>query len=123
MKFEIIFFFDPFVASLLFTGGATESPLPLHTTFAAGATPPISGAPALPTLSIAVANYPALDKIPPTDSAEVAEWMKELEGHEIPTFSATIDGSCGSDPALAAGMSLCLLFALDWSSLGYLCFR
>lgn len=28
--------------------------------------------------------------------------MKELDGHDIPTFSPTVDGECASDPSAAA---------------------
>ena len=65
--------------------------------------------------------WPELDKIPPTstftssrsksarevnvttaDSPEVQEWLKELEGHDIPDIKPTVDGSCGGDPVAAA---------------------
>jgi len=35
-------------------------------------------------------------------SPEVAQWMKELDGHNIPNLAPTVDGSCGGDPAAAA---------------------
>lgn len=40
--------------------------------------------------------------IPALDSPEVQEWMKELDGVNIPDFAPTVDGSCGGDPAAAA---------------------
>ncbi|KAF8202228.1 chitin deacetylase [Pholiota molesta] len=52
-----------------------------------GETPPISGAPVLPT-ALSLAGYPPQDKIPPT------EWMKELEGFYIPNISPTKDSTC-----------------------------
>jgi peptidoglycan/xylan/chitin deacetylase (PgdA/CDA1 family) len=88
-------------------GAPIETPLTMFTRFPAGATPPISGAPPLPTLAIVPARYPALDKIPPTDSEEVKEWLKELDGINIPTFGPTADGSCIGDPAAAADASRC----------------
>lgn len=36
------------------------------------------------------------------DSPEVKEWMKELEGHDIPNINRTADGSCVGDPVAAA---------------------
>lgn len=36
------------------------------------------------------------------DSPEVQEWLKELEGHDIPDIKPTVDGSCGGDPVAAA---------------------
>ncbi|KAF9522032.1 hypothetical protein CPB83DRAFT_920310, partial [Crepidotus variabilis] len=46
--------------------------------------------------------WPDRDEVPPTGSSEVAEWMKELDGHDIPSLSVTKDGSCPSDTAAAA---------------------
>jgi hypothetical protein len=43
-----------------------------------------------------------LDKIPPTNSPEVLEWMKELDGKDIPALSKTVDGTCAADPEAAA---------------------
>ena len=36
------------------------------------------------------------------DSPEVQRWMKELDGFNIPDLAPTTDGTCSSDPALAA---------------------
>ncbi|KAF9480488.1 glycoside hydrolase/deacetylase [Pholiota conissans] len=66
-----------------------------------GETPPISGAPVLPS-ALSLTGYPPQDKIPPTDSAQVKEWMKELEGFHIPDISPTKDSTCAGDPAAAA---------------------
>ncbi|RDX40544.1 hypothetical protein OH76DRAFT_1366073 [Lentinus brumalis] len=75
----------------------------LSTTFPAGAQPTYSNAPAIPSKFIfSAADWPALDVIPPTDSDKVKEWMKELDGHDIPDFSPTVDGECASDPQAAA---------------------
>ena len=35
------------------------------------------------------------------DSPQVQAWMKELEGHDIPSFAPTVDGSCVNDTAAA----------------------
>lgn len=36
------------------------------------------------------------------DSTEVLEWMKELDGFDIPDLQPTTDGTCLSDPQFAA---------------------
>lgn len=36
------------------------------------------------------------------DSDQVAEWMKELDGHDIPDLEPTTDGTCASDPDMEA---------------------
>lgn len=38
-------------------------------------------------------------------SSEVQEWIKELDGWDIPDLSPTVDGTCASDPANAADAS------------------
>lgn len=69
----------------------------------AGAQPPVSGAPPLPTAFVFQAGeWPQQDRVPPVDSAEVAAWMRELDGFHIPDIAPTADGSCGGDPAAAA---------------------
>ncbi|KAI0352132.1 hypothetical protein OH77DRAFT_1409865 [Trametes cingulata] len=87
------------------TMGMPTGPLPsLTTTYTPGASPTyLSGAPPLPTKFVfSQADWPELDKIPPTDSDQVKEWMKELEGHDIPDITPTQDGSCAGDPEAAA---------------------
>ncbi|RPD59083.1 hypothetical protein L226DRAFT_553741 [Lentinus tigrinus ALCF2SS1-7] len=80
--------------------GATPT---LSTTFSPGAQPTYSGAPVIPAKFIfSSADWPALDRIPPTDSDQVKEWMKELDGHDIPDITPTVDGECASDPQAAA---------------------
>ncbi|EAU90331.1 chitin deacetylase [Coprinopsis cinerea okayama7 len=86
------------------TSGMPTKPALLPTAvWQPGDRPPVSGAPALPTPFVyQEGQWPAQDRVPPTDSPEVQTWMKELEGHDIPDFSPTVDGSCGGDPAAAA---------------------
>jgi len=83
---------------------ATQVPLAVSSTYAPGATPPIPGAPVLPT-QLPIGTWPPMDKIPPTDSTEVKAWMKELDGFDIPNLQPTTDGTCLSDPGLAADAS------------------
>ncbi|KAJ3488639.1 hypothetical protein NLI96_g2691 [Meripilus lineatus] len=85
------------------------SGIPTGTTFAAshtyapGSTPSISNAPPIPSAFVFKAGeWPAADVVPPTNSPEVKEWMKELEGHDIPNINRTADGSCVGDPVAAA---------------------
>jgi peptidoglycan/xylan/chitin deacetylase (PgdA/CDA1 family) len=80
----------------------------MFTTFTAGATPPLSGAPPLPTIAtINPANYPALDVVPPIDSPQVRQWLSEIDLSNVPNLSQTVDGSCASDPVIAANTSRC----------------
>lgn len=84
-------------------GMPTHAPLPPATTYPVGATPPVSGAPVLPTTFVfRSGDWPAQDKVPDTSSPQVAEWMKELDGFNIPNINPTADGSCVGDPAAAA---------------------
>ncbi|KIK08902.1 carbohydrate esterase family 4 protein [Laccaria amethystina LaAM-08-1] len=84
-------------------GMPTHAPLPPATTYPVGATPPVSGAPVLPTTFVfRSGDWPVQDKVPDTSSSQVAEWMKELDGFNIPNINPTADGSCLGDPAAAA---------------------
>ncbi|OCH85209.1 carbohydrate esterase family 4 protein [Obba rivulosa] len=75
-------------------------------TYTPGATPPVSGAPPLPTAFVFEQDaWPQLDVPPPTDSDEVQEWMTELDGVDIPDIDPTVDGSCAGDPSAAANAS------------------
>ncbi|PPQ72315.1 hypothetical protein CVT26_007272 [Gymnopilus dilepis] len=87
--------------SSIYSGMPTRTPEADTKTFTPGATPPISGAPALPT-PIGVTGWPTPDQVPDTNSPQVQAWMKELDGYNIPDLSTTVDGSCASDPAAAA---------------------
>ncbi|WVR09026.1 hypothetical protein IAU60_006086 [Kwoniella sp. DSM 27419] len=81
------------------TSGAPEaSTVALDTTYQAGATPTeVSNAPALPTSVLTIANYPALDKVPPTNSPEVQGWLANMDMSKIPTYNTTT-GDCATDP-------------------------
>lgn len=84
-------------------GMPTGTTLAAVQTFTAGAKPSYPGAPPLPTAFVFTPGaWPPQDKIPPTDSDEVAEWMKELDGFDIPDIRPTVDGSCVNDTAAAA---------------------
>lgn len=62
--------------------------------------------------SIIPANYPPMDKVPPTDSAEVQQWIAEVaaSGIDIPNLTATLPGGCPANLAAAQG-SLTFLLA------------
>ncbi|THH17399.1 hypothetical protein EW146_g3392 [Bondarzewia mesenterica] len=78
----------------------------MPTPFSAGATPSaIPNAPGLPDVSkLVIANYPALDKPPPTDSPEVQQWIQQVmnSGVSIPGFSPTVAGGCPANPQAVA---------------------
>ncbi|PPQ91479.1 hypothetical protein CVT25_013736 [Psilocybe cyanescens] len=82
-------------------GMPTRPVLPVTATYAPGATPPLAGAPVLPS-GLVPGSWPPTDRIPDTNSKEVKAWMKELDGFNIPDLAPTVDGSCGGDPAAAA---------------------
>ena len=66
----------------LTSGAMTDSTVALDATYTMGAQPTkISGAPALPNPTLVVANYPALDKTPPTDSPQVQQWLSQVSGN------------------------------------------
>ncbi|KAB5588257.1 polysaccharide deacetylase from carbohydrate esterase family CE10 protein [Ceratobasidium theobromae] len=92
--------------SSIYASASAQPTVALHTTYTAGATPPVSGAPPLPTSALNPANYPALDQIPPLDSEQVKKWIQEVKdsGITIPSVAATMAGGC-SDPANAAALA------------------
>ncbi|KAJ4476663.1 hypothetical protein J3R30DRAFT_3488109 [Lentinula aciculospora] len=85
--------------------------IPLPSTATPGATNTfLSGAPALPNpTSIVSSNYPTLDKVPPTDSDEVQQWIAEVaaSGINIPNITQTVTGGCPANLAAAADTSRC----------------
>ncbi|EPQ61017.1 glycoside hydrolase/deacetylase [Gloeophyllum trabeum ATCC 11539] len=89
----------------------SQATVPLDTTYAAGATPTVlSSAPPLPNpSSIVISQYPALDKVPPTDSDEVKQWIQEVQnsGINIPGFSPTVAGGCPANPSAVSDSSRC----------------
>ncbi|KAJ3777597.1 hypothetical protein FB446DRAFT_716975 [Lentinula raphanica] len=85
--------------------------IPLPSTASPGATNTfLSGAPALPNpTSIVSSNYPTLDKVPPTDSDEVQQWIAEVaaSGISIPNITQTVLGGCPANAEAAADTSRC----------------
>lgn len=71
------------------TSGAPSGPtVPLDSTYAQGATPTyVSGAPSTPTGMLVIADYPALDRVPPTDSPEVQDWLSKIDLTNVPSYS------------------------------------
>lgn len=87
--------------SAITSGMPTATPSALFTSFAAGATPPVSGAPPLPTVSaLSATKYPTPDVVPPTDSPLLTGWLNAVKAAQIPNWPQTKDGSCESDPQL-----------------------
>ncbi|GAA5959445.1 hypothetical protein JCM3765_002329, partial [Sporobolomyces pararoseus] len=79
------------------TATTAEATQPLPSTFQAGATPPVARAPNLPSIAnLNPANYPALDRIPPIDSPEVQQWIKEVDLSQAPNIPLTQLGACSN---------------------------
>ncbi|TFY50424.1 hypothetical protein EVG20_g11527, partial [Dentipellis fragilis] len=77
--------------------------LPVKSTYKPGTAAPIPGAPPLPKQFVfKQGDWPAQDKVPETNTPQVQEWIKELQGFKIPNYTPTKDGSCAGDPAAAA---------------------
>jgi len=55
------------------------------------------------------ANYPALDKPPPTDSPQVQQWIQEVanSGVTIPNITPTVAGGCPANLQAVADTSRC----------------
>ncbi|KAG8795336.1 chitin deacetylase [Ceratobasidium sp. 428] len=92
--------------SSIVASASAQPTVALHSTYQAGATPPVSGAPPLPTSAITGANFPPLDQIPPLDSPQMQQWKAEVaaSGIKIPNVAQTAPGGCG-DPANAAALA------------------
>ncbi|KAK7025003.1 NodB-like proteiny domain-containing protein [Favolaschia claudopus] len=93
----------PPLASITF--GMPTAPIPPSTATATpGAIPPFKGAPPLPNPAWAFTpgEWPEMDKPIDATTPQVQEWMKELEGWDIPDIKPTVDGSCVNDTAAAA---------------------
>ncbi|KAI0686680.1 hypothetical protein BC835DRAFT_1513201 [Cytidiella melzeri] len=90
--------------SSITSGMPTGTTYPVTTTYAPGAMPTYSGAVPLPSTAFVyvASEWPQPDKPAPTDSPQVQEWLKEIEGVEIPDIPVTNQGSCVDTPANAA---------------------
>ncbi|ORY75930.1 hypothetical protein BCR35DRAFT_305976 [Leucosporidium creatinivorum] len=87
------------LASLTKIGTATtsEATQPLPTTFTAGATPPVSGAPALPAITaLNPADFPALDVVPPIDSDLMKQWIAEARLDTVPDIPVNGENGCSN---------------------------
>ncbi|KAJ1601458.1 hypothetical protein NDA14_002827 [Ustilago hordei] len=82
--------------------GVTTSTTSLFTTYAAGAkNPQVTGAPGLPDINSTLpSNFPALDAVPPTNSAQVQSWISQIDWSQVPNVTTTVDSaSCSGNPA------------------------
>ncbi|KZT53815.1 carbohydrate esterase family 4 protein [Calocera cornea HHB12733] len=95
------------LTDIVATPKSTDTTYPVFTAFAPGATPPVKGAPPLPSGDIDVSQFPALDKVPPTDTNQVATWMQELDGYYIPDFSPTLPGGCPNNTGIIGNETRC----------------
>ncbi|KAJ6456114.1 hypothetical protein C8R45DRAFT_1034948 [Mycena sanguinolenta] len=93
----------PPLASITF-GMPTASTPAATATATPGASPPFAGAPQLPSPAWAFTpgGWPEMDKPIDSTTEQVLEWMKELEGYDIPDIDPTVDGTCVNDTAAAA---------------------
>jgi len=91
----------PALASLT-SGMPTGATSALGAAYTPGTKAPINGAPVLPSFTFSAADWPNSDKPPDPTSPEVQQWMKELDGHNIPDIPTSLDGTCASSPDLAA---------------------
>jgi len=90
---------------------STQATVPLDTTYAAGAIPTgVPGAPPLPDIStLNPANYPPLDRPPPTDTAFVQQAIAQVNasGFSIPSIPVNQLGGCPANPAAVADPNRC----------------
>lgn len=101
-----------FPLSAIVATPVTHTAQPLASTPSAGQQPSAVGsnAPPLPAAnSIVIANYPALDKTPPTDSPEVKQWIQDVanSGIPIPSIAPAVAGGCSANPGRAGNSSIC----------------
>ncbi|KAL0569560.1 hypothetical protein V5O48_012401 [Marasmius crinis-equi] len=84
------------------SGMPTGTPQSASTTYTAGAKPTFSGAPAMPSPFLyKVADWPQQDKTPPIDTDQVKQWLKELDGWNIPNIPKNVDNTCLNNPQAA----------------------
>jgi len=98
------------VAALSSGTGTAEPTSPLPTTYTAGSTPPISGARPLPNVVINPADWPTLDRPPPTNSTQVAQWLAETNLTGIPSWAPNGINGCQNatnSAAVAAASDRC----------------
>ncbi|KAF7370300.1 NodB-like proteiny domain-containing protein [Mycena sanguinolenta] len=88
----------PPLASITF-GMPTATTPAATATATPGASPPFAGAPQLPSPAWAFTpgQWPDMDKPIDATTEQVQEWMKELDGYDIPDIEPTVDGSCVND--------------------------
>lgn len=65
-------------------------------TYPAGTPATLKGAPALPSSTLNIASYPALDKVPPVDSAQVKKWLAAIDMSKVPNIPPTQLGGCSN---------------------------
>jgi len=88
--------------SSIVSGMPVQPTVSVFTSFAPGSTPPVVGAPLLPSFSFDPTAWPVQDVIPPTDSPEVKGWLAQIANYPIPNIPPTKDGLCADDPGAVA---------------------
>ncbi|KAK4702111.1 hypothetical protein P7C70_g4116, partial [Phenoliferia sp. Uapishka_3] len=86
------------VTTAVVAGTSTFATSSLATTYPPGSTPTaVKGAPPLPNwATINPADYPALDLLPPIDSAQMKQWISEIDMTGIPNIPPTGLGGCAN---------------------------
>ncbi|KAF8589024.1 carbohydrate esterase family 4 protein [Ramaria rubella] len=94
--------------SALTSGEPSQATPTFSATFTPGASPPVAGAPPLPTTTLDRSKYPPPTQVAPTDTPEVTQWLKELDGVQIPNIPInTNEADCSSNPEAAADPTRC----------------
>lgn len=85
----------------------TATTVPLESTFPAGSTPTgVSAAPPIPTAFPLVADFPQLDRLPPTNSSMVQKWISEIDFSQVPSLGQTT-GACATSPQAVTETDRC----------------
>ncbi|CAH7677117.1 chitin deacetylase [Phakopsora pachyrhizi] len=75
---------------------ATATMTALPAVYTTGSESPIPHAPRLPSSTLNINSYPALDKVPPTDSPQVKEWLSKIDMSKIPGNYPNGLNGCGN---------------------------
>ncbi|KAF8326848.1 uncharacterized protein EI90DRAFT_3127654 [Cantharellus anzutake] len=96
--------------SSITSGVPSQSTIPLSPSPTPGATPPVKGAPPLPSFVFSPSlGYPPLDLVPSVNSSQVQQWIQDVKnsGVKIPNLSPTLLGGCATNPTLITNTSRC----------------
>jgi len=101
--------------SELTSGAPSGATVALDSTYTQGASPTdVSGAPASPTGMLTIANYPALDRVPPVDSPEVQQWLSQIDLSGVPSYAPST-GDVSRKVLTKVTTQLTTVFHRPWS--------